>query len=290
MKNILVKGTISGVRVYAAATTEIVQSLNKIHDLSPLAAAALGRAATGALLLAATMKDEERITLRFKGDGPLGEVVADAKGNTVRGYVDNPHVFLPPKNGKLDVGGAVGQGNIIVTRFLQNAEPFTGYCELKNGEIASDLTNYLYVSEQTPASVALGVLVARDGSVAQAGGYFVQAMPGVDDAVLKQLEDNIITMPTVTELMSVGFTPEDIIQKIGQGLEVAIKETLPLELKCTCSKEKVEAMLLALTEKDFNDLAEDEVTDVHCHFCNTSYKYTSSELKALRQAKKAKHS
>ena len=290
MKNILVKGTISGVRVYAAATTDIVQNLNKIHDLSPVAAAALGRAATGALLLASTMKDNERITLRFKGDGPLGEVIADAKGNTVRGYVDNPHAYLPPKNGKLDVGGGVGQGNIIVTRFLQNAEPFTGYCELKNGEIASDITNYLYVSEQTPASVALGVLVAIDGSVLQAGGYFVQAMPGVPDEVLKHLEDNIITMPTVTELMNAGFSPEGIIQNIGQGLEVAIKETIPLELKCTCNKEKVEAMLMALPDKDFNELAEDEVTEVHCHFCNTSYKYTSSDLKALRAEKKAKQS
>ena len=176
--NILVKGTIDGVRIYALRTTSIVEELNKIHNCSPLAIAALGRTVSGALLLAATMKDEERVTIRIKGDGPLGEIVADAKGNTVRGYIDNPEVMLPPKNGKLDVGAGVGQGNIVVTRFLTNAEPFNGYCELVNGEIATDLTNYLFTSEQTPASVALGVLVDKDGSVIDAGGYFIQAMPG----------------------------------------------------------------------------------------------------------------
>ena len=165
MEDVLTKATADGVRIYALCTTNLVQEAAKKHGCSHLASAALGRAMNGALLLAATMKDNERISLRLKGDGPLGEVVADAEGSTVRGYVENPDAFLPLKNGKLDVGGGIGEGNIIVTRYLQNAEPFTGYCELQDGEIASDLTKYLYVSEQTPTSVALGVLVDKDGNV-----------------------------------------------------------------------------------------------------------------------------
>ena len=153
-QDILTKGTVPGVRIYALRTTNLVREAAKQHNCSHLASAALGRAMNGALLLAATMKDNERITLRFKGDGPIGEVVADAEGNCVRGYVENPDVFLPLKDGKLDIGGAIGEGNVIVTRYLQNSEPFTGYCELEDGEIASDLTKYLYVSEQTPAFLA----------------------------------------------------------------------------------------------------------------------------------------
>ena len=281
-ENILVKGTVDGVRIYAIRTTAIVEELNKIHNCSPLAIAALGRTVSGALMLAATMKDNERITIRIKGDGPLGEIVADAKGNTVRGYVDNPNVMLPPKNGKLDVGGGVGSGNIIVTRYLTNAEPFNGYCELVNGEIATDLTNYLFTSEQTPASVALGVLVNKDATVAAAGGYFIQAMPGATDEVLKKLEDNVVALPYVTELLGAGFTPEEIIKKVGEGLDVSIKETIPVELKCTCSREKVLEMLAALSEKDREEIGQDDKTEVHCHFCNKSYLFPKSEILGLK--------
>lgn len=290
MQDILVKGTIEGVRVYAAVTTNVAQELNTIHNCAPLAAAALGRAATGALLLAATMKDEERIIIRFEGDGPLGRVIADAKGNTVRGYIQHPLVILPNKNGKLDVGGGIGKGNIIVTRFLQHAEPFSGYCELKNGEIAMDLANYLYQSEQTPSTVALGVKIAKDTSVQVAGGYFVQPMPGTEEEVLKKLEENITVMPYVTELLAAGMTPAQIIEKIGEGLKVNINETLSLYQKCTCSKEKVGAMLMALPEKDFRELAKDDITTVHCDFCDRTYTFTPEELYELRMAKSKKNS
>ena len=208
MKDILTKGTAEGVRIYALCTTNLVQEAATRHHTSHLASAALGRAMNGALLLAATMKDNERIALRLKGDGPIGEVVADAEGTHVRGYVGDPDVFLPLKNGKLDVGGAIGAGNIIVTRYLQNAEPFTGYAELVDGEIASDLTNYLYTSEQTPSSVALGVLVNKEGQVIASGGYFIQAMPGCAEETLAQLEENISLTPYVTQLLELGYTPE----------------------------------------------------------------------------------
>ena len=170
MEDYLIKATAEGVRIYALMTTGLVQEANERHQCSHLSIAALGRAMNGALLFAATMKDNERVTLRFSGDGPLGDVVADAEGTHVRGYVENTDVFLPLKNGKLDVGAGVGKGTLTVTRFLTNAEPFNGFCDLTDGEIASDLTNYLYTSEQTPASVALGVMVEKEGKVIAAGG------------------------------------------------------------------------------------------------------------------------
>ena len=139
----------------------------------------------------------------------------------MRGYVGDPDVFLPLKNGKLDVGGAIGAGNIIVTRYLQNAEPFTGYAELVDGEIASDLTNYLYTSEQTPSSVALGVLVNKEGQVIASGGYFIQAMPGCAEETLAQLEENISLTPYVTQLLELGYTPEKMIETIARGTNQA---------------------------------------------------------------------
>ena len=173
MEDTLTIATAEGVRIYAITTKNLVQEAADRHHTSHLATAALGRAMSGALMLAATMKDGERILLKLKGDGPMGEVVAEAQGTSVRGYVGEPDVFMPLKNGKLDIGGALGQGTITLTRYLQNGESFTGHAELADGEIATDITHYLYMSEQTPSSVALGVLVDKDGKVLAAGGYFI---------------------------------------------------------------------------------------------------------------------
>ena len=256
MKDILTKGTAEGVRIYALCTTNLVQEAATRHHTSHLASAALGRAMNGALLLAATMKDNERIALRLKGDGPIGEVVADAEGTHVRGYVGDPDVFLPLKNGKLDVGGAIGAGNIIVTRYLQNAEPFTGYAELVDGEIASDLTNYLYTSEQTPSSVALGVLVNKEGQVIASGGYFIQAMPGCAEETLAQLEENISLTPYVTQLLELGYTPEKMIETIARGLDVTIQESIELSYKCRCSREKILGALATLGQEDISAMSQ----------------------------------
>ena len=250
MEDYLIKATAEGVRIYALVTTGLVQEANERHQCSHLSIAALGRAMNGTLLFAATMKDNERVTLRFSGDGPLGDVVADAEGTHVRGYVENPNVFLPLKNGKLDVGNGVGKGTLTVTRFLTNAEPFNGFCDLTDGEIASDLTNYLYTSEQTPASVALGVMVDKDGKVMAAGGWFIQAMPDCAEEVLVKLENNVMSMPYVTELLNAGFTPEKIIMKISEGLELSIKEKLPVDFKCRCNREKVIDMLAGLSPRE----------------------------------------
>ncbi len=282
MEDTLTIATAEGVRIYAVITKNLVQEAADRHHTSHLATAALGRAMSGALMLAATMKDGERILLKLKGDGPMGEVVAEAQGTSVRGYVGEPDVFMPLKNGKLDIGGALGQGTITLTRYLQNGESFTGHAELADGEIATDITNYLYMSEQTPSSVALGVLVDKDGKVLAAGGYFIQAMPGCDEEVLEKLGNNVAVTPYVTQLLELGYTPEKIIEVLARGLEFDIKESMPVKFSCGCSKDKILNMLAALSQDDIDYLTEQPDTEVHCQYCNKVYHFTSEELKQLK--------
>lgn len=282
MEDTLTIATAEGVRIYAITTKNLVQEAADRHHTSHLATAAFGRAMSGALMLAATMKDGERILLKLKGDGPMGEVVAEAQGTSVRGYVGEPDVFMPLKNGKLDIGGALGQGTITLTRYLQNGESFTGHAELADGEIATDITNYLYMSEQTPSSVALGVLVDKDGKVLAAGGYFIQAMPGCDEEVLEKLGNNVAVTPYVTQLLELGYTPEKIIEVLARGLEFDIKESMPVKFSCGCSKDKILNMLAALSQDDIDYLTEQPDTEVHCQYCNKVYHFSSEELKQLK--------
>ncbi len=282
MEDTLTIATAEGVRIYAITTKNLVQEAADRHHTSHLATAALGRAMSGALMLAATMKDGERILLKLKGDGPLGEVVAEAQGTSVRGYVGEPDVFMPLKNGKLDIGGALGQGTITLTRYLQNGESFTGHAELADGEIATDITNYLYMSEQTPSSVALGVLVDKDGKVLAAGGYFIQAMPGCDEEVLEKLGNNVAVTPYVTQLLELGYTPEKIIEVLARGLEFDIKESMAVKFSCGCSKDKILNMLAALSQDDIDYLTEQPDTEVHCQYCNKVYHFSREELKQLK--------
>lgn len=282
MEDTLTIATAEGVRIYAITTKNLVQEAADRHHTSHLATAALGRAMSGALMLAATMKDGERILLKLKGDGPMGEVVAEAQGTSVRGYVGEPDVFMPLKNGKLDIGGALGQGTITLTRYLQNGESFTGHAELADGEIATDITNYLYMSEQTPSSVALGVLVDKDGKVLAAGGYFIQAMPGCDEEVLEKLGNNVAVTPYVTQLLELGYTPEKIIEVLARGLEFDIKESMPVKFSCGCSKDKILNVLAALSQDDIDYLTEQPDTEVHCQYCNKVYHFSSEELKQLK--------
>lgn len=282
MEDTLTIATAEGVRIYAITTKNLVQEAADRHHTSHLATAALGRAMSGALMLAATMKDGERILLKLKGDGPMGEVVAEAQGTSVRGYVGEPDVFMPLKNGKLNIGGALGQGTITLTRYLQNGESFTGHAELADGEIATDITNYLYMSEQTPSSVALGVLVDKDGKVLAAGGYFIQAMPGCDEEVLEKLGNNVAVTPYVTQLLELGYTSEKIIEVLARGLEFDIKESMPVKFSCGCSKDKILNMLAALSQDDIDYLTEQPDTEVHCQYCNKVYHFSSEELKQLK--------
>ena len=283
MSDYLVRATVGGVRIYAVDSTNLVEEACARHGCWPLAAAALGRTMTGALLLAATLKDQERLTIKINGDGPLGKIVVDAGEMAVRGYVDNPTADLPAKNGKIDVGGGVGKGEIIVTRFTGMKTPFAGSSELVNGEIAEDLTNYLFVSEQTPASVALGVLVGTDGKVKYAGGFFVQAMPEADEDVLNLLAENISKIPPVTVMLEEGLKPEDIITKIcGSELKPTIHDKSEVSFKCTCSRQAVENMLTGLPKEELLSISEDENTEITCHFCGNKYYFTQAEIKALK--------
>jgi molecular chaperone Hsp33 len=274
---------VGGVRAFAAVTTTLVEEARKRHDCYPVAAAALGRAMTGALLLAANLKTDESITIRISGDGPLGEVVTDAHTNgEVRGYVKNPHVHLPLRDGKLDVGAAVGNGQLFVTRFTGLKQPFTGSAELVSGEIAEDITNYLYVSEQTPSTVALGVLVQPDMTVTAAGGFIVQALPNADDEVLSIIEKNISLLPPISQLISEGLDAAGIINRIFADLSVTIYEEAPLEFRCTCSYEKVQKVLISLGVEEINDiLVEDGQAEVCCPFCSAKYQFNKSNLEEI---------
>lgn len=281
----LVKATAEGVRIYAAITTELVREAAQRHDCYPVASAALGRTMTGALLLAANLKNEEAITVKFNGDGPLGAVVADAvPEGYVRGYVVNPHVNLPltPEN-KLDVGGGVGRGMVSVTRFTGLREPVTGSTELVNGEIAEDLIRYLYVSEQTPSSVGLGVLVNPDLSVEVAGGFFIQPLPDASDEVISRIEENLKGINSVTSMVTSGMDARGMIERLMEGFEVKYLSETRLAFRCQCSKERIQEVLASLGSADMESLIEDGHAEVCCHFCGEKYEFSKEELEKIHQ-------
>ena len=283
MSDKLVKAITKGVRVYAAVTTDLVNEAVRRHDCYPVAAAALGRTMTGALLMAANLKNKEAITINIRGNGPLANITADAvPEGFVRGYVANPHVELPLNDkAKLDVGGAVGQGLVTVTRFTGLGEPMRGSSEIITGEIAEDLTNYLYVSEQTPSSIGLGVLVDKDFSVKAAGGFMIQPMPDADEEIISHLEENIKKLRPVTEMIEDGKGPKEIIEEIMPGFNMEFLTTTDLGFKCQCSKERLEDVLLNLNRDDLVSLIEDGQAEVCCHFCGEKYHFGKAELEHI---------
>jgi molecular chaperone Hsp33 len=281
MQDHIIKATTTGgVRAFAIVTTNLVEEARKRHDCYPVAIAGLGRTMTAALLLAVNLKTDESITVRIAGDGPLGEIVADAHASgVVRGYVKNPHVDLPLREGKLDVGTAVGEGHIYVTRFTGLKQPFTGSVQLVSGEIAEDVTSYLFVSEQTPSSVALGVLVLPDLTVGAAGGFIIQALPNAEDEVLSQVEKNIANLPPVSQLISEGKNATDIINLIFAQLPVTLYEETPVEFKCPCSHERIQGVLVSLGEAEIDDIiATDGQAEICCHFCGEKYQFNKRDL------------
>jgi molecular chaperone Hsp33 len=281
MTDTLVRATARGVRLYAVDSTGLAEEARSRHGCRELAAAALGRILSGALLLSATFKEGERITIKLAGDGPLGQVVADAGQMTVRGYVDEPAAELPPRDGVIDVGGGVGRGKIVVTRFTGLKSPVTGSAELVSGEVAQDIAHYLYISEQIPSCLSLGVEITA-GQVTKAGGFFIQAMPAADERLLAALEATVTALPPVTSLLRDCLTPRDLIEKIcGQHTEPFIHDETPVAFRCACSRAGVKQMLLALPDKDRREIAGDEETRIRCHFCNTEYIFTRAEVARL---------
>ncbi|MBQ5585312.1 MAG: Hsp33 family molecular chaperone HslO [Selenomonadaceae bacterium] len=283
MSDKLVKAITKGVRVYAAVTTDLVNEAIRRHDCYPVAAAALGRTMTGALLLAANLKNKEALTVNIRGDGPLKNITADAvPEGFVRGYVAAPHVELPLNDkGKLDVGGGVGQGLVTVTRFTGLREPMRGSSEIVTGEIAEDLTNYLYVSEQTPSSIGLGVLVDTDFSAKAAGGFIIQPMPDADEETISRLEENLQKLRPVTTMIDEGKDAREIILEIMNGFEMEFLTTTDLAFRCQCSKERLEDVLLNLNHDDMESLIADGQAEVCCHFCGEKYHFSREELQHL---------
>ncbi len=292
MKDHLVKAIADGVRVYAAVTTDLVNEAIRRHDCYPVASAALGRTMTGALLLAANLKNKECLTVKFKGDGPLGQVVADANPEGfVRGYIEHPHVDLPLNSkGKLDVGGGIGAGIVSVTRFTGLKDPVTGSSEIVTGEIGDDLTNYLYISEQTPSSVGLGVLVGTDLKAIAAGGFIIQPLPDATDEVITKLENNLKKIRPVSTMVHDGLDAKGMIGELLQGFDVEYLTTIDLKFKCQCSKERIESVLMSLNQHDLQSLVDDGHAEVCCHFCGEKYQFNQEELTALLHvAQKLKH-
>ena len=275
------------VKMSVVESRDIAERARQIHDLSPLATAALGRTLTAASILGNFLKDDgTSVTLRLNGKGPLGTIltVADNLGN-VRGYVQNPQVDLPLRpDGKLDVGGGVGtDGMLTVIRDLNMREPYVGSVPLVSGEIAEDMTKYFADSEQTASACALGVLVDVDRTVLASGGYLVQLLPGAPDEICDRLEENIRRTGSVTGVLN-GGTPEDLIRGVLEGLDPRIVERDPVEYRCYCSRQRVEAALAGIGDKELAEMeAEGKPLEVTCQFCDKVYRFDLEEIRALRR-------
>ena len=277
----------ASVRAFAVTGKELTEFARKAHGTSPVVTAALGRLMCGALMMGDMLKeDDDLLTLRIEGDGPLRgmTVTADRMGN-VKGYPNVSRVSLPAKeDGHLDVGGAIGPGRLTVIRDLGLKDPYVGTIDLRTGEIAEDLTYYFAISEQIPSSVGLGVLVAPDESVMEAGGFIIQLMPFADAATITRLEENIRNAPSVTELLRAGNTPRQMLEKLLDGFDIDVRDSLPVQFKCNCSKKRVEDALVLIGADELDDMiASDKAEEVNCRFCGKSYKFTPDELRALRK-------
>ena len=273
------------IRAFAATTRDLTETARQAHNTSPVATAALGRLMTAAVMMGYDMKGEDDLlTLKIQGDGPIGGLVvtADSKGE-VKGYAFNPGVMLPPNDkGKLDVGGALGIGVLSVIKDIGLKEPYVGQTILVSGEIAEDLTYYYATSEQTPSSVALGVLMNKDNTVRQAGGFIIQLMPGASEAVISALEKKIGEIHSITTLLDVGNTPETILQYILGDLGLEINEKLPAKFTCNCNKRRIERALISVGKKDIQEMIDDgKPIEVNCHFCNKNYTFDVDELKDI---------
>ena len=273
------------IRAFAATTRELVETARKAHDTSPVVSAALGRLMTGGVMMGAMLKgDKDLLTLQVSGDGPLKgmTVTADSKGN-VKGYANNPEVMLPPNaRGKLDVGGAVGQGLLRVVKDMGLKEPYVGQTVLQTGEIAEDLTYYFATSEQVPSSVGLGVLMEKDNTVKQAGGFIIQLMPFTEEQVIASLEQNLAEFTSVTQVLDEGKSPEEMLGMLLKGLDLEITDTMPAQFYCNCDKKRVEKAIISIGKRDIQEMISDNKNiEVNCHFCNTSYTFSVEELKEL---------
>ena len=287
MSDYIVRATAADnqIRAFAATTKELVEYARNAHNTSPVATAALGRLLTGGAMMGVMMKgDKDVLTLQIKCSGPIGglTVTADSKGN-VKGYVNNPDVILPANaKGKLDVGKALDLGILSVIKDMGLKEPYVGQVELKTGEIGDDLTYYFASSEQVPSAVGLGVLMEKNNTVCQAGGFIIQLMPFAEEKVIAQLEKNLAEVNSVTELLNQGMTPEMILEKLLGNLGLEINEKTETRFYCNCDKVRVGKVLISIGEKELQDMIDEgKEVELNCHFCNTNYTFSVEELKEL---------
>lgn len=287
MSDYIVRATAanSQIRAFAITSRELVEEARTRHNTSPVMTAALGRLLSGGAMMGAMMKGEkDLLTLQIKCGGPAKglTVTADAKGR-VKGYVEVPDVMLPPNSqGKLDVGGALDLGILNVIKDMGMKEPYVGQVALQTGEIAEDLTYYFATSEQIPSAVGLGVLMNKDNTVKQAGGFIIQLLPFTSEEIIGKLEEKIKNIDSVTEMLEKGYTPERILEEILGDLGLEITDTMPAEFSCNCSKERITKALISIGKKDLQEMIDDgKPIEVNCHFCNTNYTFEVDELKEM---------
>ena len=287
MKDYLVRATAADaqIRAFAATTRQMVETARQKHDTSPVVTAALGRLLTAGSMMGSMLKGEEDLlTLQVTGDGPMGgmTVTADSKGH-VKGYANEPQVILPVNSqGKLDVGGAVGSGILRVIQDSGLKDPYVGQTVLQTGEIAEDLTYYFATSEQVPSSVGLGVLMERDNTVRQAGGFIVQLMPFAEEETISRLEQNLGKIRSVTSMLDEGLTPEELLGLVLEGMDIQFRDTCEVEFSCSCSKERVEKALISIGREEIDKMiADGEPIEVKCHFCNKGYQFSVQELEEI---------
>jgi molecular chaperone Hsp33 len=273
----------STIRIYAALTAGVVEEARKIHETWPTATAAFGRVLTGTLMMGVMNDNLKRLTVTISGNGPIGRILAVSNDRgQVKGEIDNPRVHLEPNRfGKLDVGGAVGTGEMMVLKDLGLKDPYQGVVPLQNGEIAEDFAYYFTKSEQTPSAVALGVLVNPEGTVQTAGGLIVQLLPGSTEATITALEQKLHNLPRLTEMLAEGIPPEELINMVAPDPEtVKVLDQLNVKYHCDCSWDRFRGPLLSLDPGEIgNILQEQGQIEVRCHFCNKIYHYQENELK-----------
>ena len=287
MSDYIVRATAADARIraFACTTKELVEKARQAHNTSPVITAALGRLLSAGAMMGSMLKgDDDLLTIQVKGDGPAGglTVTADSKGS-VKGYANVPDVILTANAiGKLDVAGAVGNGYLSVIKDMGLKEPYVGQTQIQTGEIAEDLTYYFATSEQVPSSVGLGVLMDKDNTVRQAGGFIIQLMPFAEDEVITKLEENLSNVSSVTKMLDEGNTPEKMLEILLEGLEPEITDTIPAEFNCNCNKKRVEKALISIGKTEIKSMIDDgEEIEVNCQFCNSHYKFSIDELKDI---------
>ena len=289
MKDYLIRATAANgqVRAFGVTSREMTETAKNAHDTSPVATAALGRLMSAAVMMGADLKGEnDLLTLRMEGDGPMGGLLAtaDSHGN-VKGYAFHPEVLLPPNaKGKLDVGGALGAGMLSVVKDIGLKEPYVGQTNLVSGEIGEDLTYYYATSEQIPCAIALGVLMNKDNTVRQAGGFMIQLLPGASDELIDRLEERLGELPSITALLDAGKTPEEILSGLLGDFDLEILEKKPVQFHCDCSRERVERAIVSIGKKEIREMIEEgKPIEAGCQFCNKKYSFSVEELEELLQ-------